>query len=102
MMSALKITALRMALWGEESFITLSAAIARKVTINMAGIIAKYLATSLAVGEFLDRPDQRIEPGFPFRIEHLGQIDSERFGDQGEEGDDHDDVEEIGHASDAW
>ena len=49
MMSALKITAANTALSGLCKRITFNAAIAGYVTENMAGRIAKYLATSLAI-----------------------------------------------------
>ena len=48
-MSALKMTAERMALCGEARRMTLSGAISGKHAMNSAGRMAKYLATSLAM-----------------------------------------------------
>ena len=56
MIRALKITALRMALSGEASFMMLKGAIWGKVAISMAGMMAKYLATSLATLKVVRAP----------------------------------------------
>ena len=55
-MSALKITALKMALVGLCSRMMFSGAIAGKVVINIAGMIAKYLATSFAMLNVVSEP----------------------------------------------
>ena len=55
-MSALKITALKIALWGECNPIIFSGAMTGKVTTSMAGIMAKYLATSLAMLKVVSAP----------------------------------------------
>jgi hypothetical protein len=49
MISALKITALKMALCGDTKPMILSGLMAGKVTMSMAGMIAKYFAISLAM-----------------------------------------------------
>ena len=57
MMMALKMTADRMALYGEARCITLSGAISGKqAAMNSAGRIAKYLATSLAIENVVSEP----------------------------------------------
>src|SRR5674536_136318 len=56
MMIALKITAERMALSGEWSRITLSVASCGNATMNIAGMMAKYLATSLAMLNVVSAP----------------------------------------------
>jgi len=56
MISALKITALRMALVGLCKRMMLSGAMAGNVAINMAGTMAKYLATSLAMLKVVSEP----------------------------------------------
>ena len=48
MITALKITALRIALCGLLSPMTLSGAITGNVATSIAGMMAKYFATSLA------------------------------------------------------
>ena len=40
-----------------------------------------------AIGEPLQRPQHRVEPGFAIRIEHLHQIKPHRLGDQHERDD---------------
>src|SRR6478736_1164278 len=56
MMMALKMTALRMALCGVARRITLSGAIWGKVPRSIAGIMAKYFATSLAMLKVVSAP----------------------------------------------
>ena len=56
MISALKITALRMALCGVASFMMFSGAMAGNVAISIAGMMAKYLATSLAMLKVVSDP----------------------------------------------
>ena len=40
-----------------------------------------------AIGEPLERPEHRVEPGFAVRIEHLDEIKAHRLGDQRERDD---------------
>ena len=56
MMSALKITADRIALSGEARRMMLSGAICGKTARNSAGMIAKYLATSFAIEKVVRQP----------------------------------------------
>ncbi|MNE55940.1 hypothetical protein D3C80_1508120 [compost metagenome] len=56
MTRALKMTADRMALSGLDSFITFSAARDGRPTTNIAGMMAKYLATSLAIEKVVRAP----------------------------------------------
>jgi len=56
MMSALKMTALKIALNGECSPMTFSGLMAGNVAINIAGMMAKYLATSLATLKVVRAP----------------------------------------------
>src|SRR6187402_210015 len=56
MISALKITADRIALRGVARFMTLSALSAGYVVANAAGMIAKYLAISLAMEKVVSEP----------------------------------------------
>ena len=56
MTSALKMTALRIALSGEARCMTLSGAIAGKTPTSIAGMIAKYFATSLAMLKVVSAP----------------------------------------------
>ncbi len=44
---------------------------------------------------FFDGPEDRVEPGFPGRIEHPGQVDAERFGDQGQEPDEEGELQPV-------
>ena len=56
MMSALKITALRIALWGDPSRMMSRGRIWGKVATMMAGRMAKYLAMSLATENVVSEP----------------------------------------------
>src|SRR5499433_4098709 len=56
MISALKMTADRIALWGVASRMMLSVSSAGYVVANAAGMIAKYLATSLAMLNVVSAP----------------------------------------------
>src|SRR5512142_16486 len=56
MMIALKITAERIALCGEANAMTLSGAICGNTAMNIAGRMAKYLATSLAMENVVSEP----------------------------------------------
>ena len=56
MMSALKITALKIALFGLCRCMTLSGAMAGNVAISIAGMMAKYFATSLAMLKVVSEP----------------------------------------------
>ncbi len=56
MMSALKMTAERIADSGEASFITLSLSSPGKTPANIAGMIAKYFATSFAIEKVVSEP----------------------------------------------
>src|SRR5690242_21158853 len=66
---ALNITALRIALVGLCRRIMLSGAMAGKVAISIAGIIAKYFATSLAMLNVVSEPRVRSE-------EHTSELQS--------------------------
>src|SRR5450756_2018760 len=56
MMIALKMSADRMALCGVDNPITLSKPICGMASVNMAGMMAKYLATSLAMLNVVSEP----------------------------------------------
>ena len=56
MTSALKITALKMALSGLCRRMTLSGAMTGNVTMSIAGMMAKYFATSLAMLNVVSAP----------------------------------------------
>ncbi len=56
MMMALKMTAERMAEWGLSSFMMLMVFSAGNTPWNMAGMMAKYLATSLAMEKVVSEP----------------------------------------------
>ena len=56
MISALKMTADRIALWGVARPITLSALSSGKTVTNIAGTMAKYFATSLAIEKVVIEP----------------------------------------------
>ena len=54
--SALKITAERIALWGDARCMMFNGAISGYTPMNMAGMIAKYFATSLAMEKVVSTP----------------------------------------------
>ena len=56
MIRALKITAERMAEWALSSFMMLRVRSSGNTPWNMAGMMAKYLATSLAIEKVVSEP----------------------------------------------